>query len=102
MSYGSNAEDNFRRIAALWTPIPKGPNPGALPDEEPTTREEVNNMKTDNAHGLRIPAGIKQGGGQLDRMKGAKQLPGEASGARAPNRTVQSGARSSIFFFLGN
>jgi len=60
MSYGVNLSDLDRRTAAYVDKILKGAKPADLPVEQPTTFEQVINLKTAKTLGLTVPPPLLQ------------------------------------------
>ena len=58
MSYGSDFNDQFRRLATYIDRVLKGARAGELPIEQPTTFELVVNLKTAKALGITIPQSV--------------------------------------------
>jgi putative ABC transport system substrate-binding protein len=58
ISYGVNAQDQYRHVAAYADKIFKGAKPGELPIQQPTTFDLVINLKTAKALGLTIPPSV--------------------------------------------
>ena len=54
MSYGSDTNDNFRRVGIFVDKILKGEKPGTIPFEQPMRYYYVINRKTANALGVKI------------------------------------------------
>jgi putative ABC transport system substrate-binding protein len=54
MSYATNDNESFNRVAVFVDKILKGAKPGDLPIEQPTKFELVINLKTAKAIGLAI------------------------------------------------
>jgi putative ABC transport system substrate-binding protein len=57
-SYGSDAEDSFRRVAEYVDKLLRGAKPADLPVERPTTVDFVINLGAAKALGLSIPASV--------------------------------------------
>jgi putative tryptophan/tyrosine transport system substrate-binding protein len=60
MSYGSNAEDEFREAARYIDRILKGAKPADLPAVQPTRYYLAVNLKTATTLGLTIPPSVLQ------------------------------------------
>jgi ABC-type uncharacterized transport system substrate-binding protein len=58
MSYGSNVEDSYRRLAVYVHRILKGAKPADLPVERSKKLELVINLKAANQIGLTIPPNV--------------------------------------------
>jgi len=58
MSYGTNFEDLYRRVATYVDKILKGAKPAELPVEQPTKFEFVINLRTAKQIGLTIPPNV--------------------------------------------
>src|SRR5262249_5544123 len=58
LSYGGDLEESYQRAAALADRILRGSSPADLPVEEPTRFDLAINLKTANALGLTIAAGV--------------------------------------------
>jgi putative ABC transport system substrate-binding protein len=58
ISYGSNLNDSFRRLAVLVDKILKDVKPAELPVEQPTKFELAVNLKTAKQIGLTIPPNV--------------------------------------------
>lgn len=59
MTYSTNIEDVYRRIASYVDRILKGANPAEMPVERPATFDLVINLKTARALGLAVPAALR-------------------------------------------
>jgi putative tryptophan/tyrosine transport system substrate-binding protein len=55
MSYSTNEQESYRRVAVYVDKILKGTKPADLPVEQPTKFEFVINLKTAKALNLTIP-----------------------------------------------
>ncbi len=58
MSYSTNRQANFRRVATYVDRILRGARPGDLPVEQPADFEFTVNLKTAQALGLTIPPDV--------------------------------------------
>jgi putative tryptophan/tyrosine transport system substrate-binding protein len=58
MSYGSDAAENYKRVAYLIDKILKGAKPADLPVEQPTRFEFIINLKAAKQIGLTIPPNV--------------------------------------------
>jgi putative ABC transport system substrate-binding protein len=58
MSYATNYQELFRRMATVVDKVLKGANPGDLPIEQPTQFELTLNLKTARALGIEIPSSL--------------------------------------------
>jgi putative ABC transport system substrate-binding protein len=58
MSYGTNANDRYRRAAVFVDKILKGAKPADLPVEQPMKFEFIVNLKAAKQIGLTIPPNV--------------------------------------------
>ena len=58
MSYGTNANERYRRAAWIVDKILKGTKPADIPVEQPTKFEFVINLKTAKQIGLTVPPNV--------------------------------------------
>ncbi|HXV49170.1 MAG TPA: ABC transporter substrate binding protein [Candidatus Binatia bacterium] len=58
MSYGTNANDRYRRAATYVAKILKGAKPAELPVEQPMKFEFIVNLKAAKQIGLTIPPNV--------------------------------------------